>query len=387
MSDLYIKSLDGVRAIAIIIVMTFHAGITHFGWMGVQLFFVLSGFLITGILWKEKNNATPVSFKLKKFWVRRSLRIFPLYWLYLLLVVLVYFLFQVPPAYYDYFGYLITYTFNFTRSSPGWIGDPFYTHLWSLCIEEQFYVFFPFLIFFFPPRFIKYFMVAIIILSPLTRFLLGQYYDSKGLTVPVVADSVYWNTLSHLDAFFMGGVIHVLSLKTYFKKPHVIFSCVAALALLAGVWNFTHSNSGSFFFNDLGYNNGATKNYEHVWHYTILNLVFSSFILLIVSPYSQLKFLRIRSFLESKWMVNIGKVSYGMYVFHWGILYYVYERFFSTESLVMKLALFVPYVLLVYFVAWLSYNLFESRFIKLKDKFFANIPNPKTSFASSNRIP
>ena len=54
MSNSYIKSLDGIRAAAIILVMTFHAGINHFGWMGVQLFFVLSGYLITGILWKEK---------------------------------------------------------------------------------------------------------------------------------------------------------------------------------------------------------------------------------------------------------------------------------------------------------------------------------------------
>ena len=68
----YIKSLDGVRALAIILVMSFHANLNHFGWMGVQLFFVLSGFLITRILLHEKDLPTSSGFKLKKFWTRRS---------------------------------------------------------------------------------------------------------------------------------------------------------------------------------------------------------------------------------------------------------------------------------------------------------------------------
>src|SRR5882757_9932541 len=101
---------------AIILVLSLHTGITHFGWIGVQLFFVLSGFLITGILWKEKSAPTTVLFKLKKFWVRRSLRIFPLYLAYLLVLGLLYLALHVPPNYHEWFPYLVTYTFNFTRS-------------------------------------------------------------------------------------------------------------------------------------------------------------------------------------------------------------------------------------------------------------------------------
>ena len=101
-NDGYIKSLDGVRAIAIILVMTFHAELNHFGWMGVQLFFVLSGYLITSILWKEKFKPETISFRLKKFWVRRSLRIFPLYFGFLFflgilfLSALLFFYFKKP---------------------------------------------------------------------------------------------------------------------------------------------------------------------------------------------------------------------------------------------------------------------------------------------------
>src|SRR5437762_11933724 len=108
MNNGYIRSLDGVRALAIILVMTFHFEITHFGWLGVQLFFVLSGFLITGILWKEKTREAPVSYKLKKFWVRRTLRIFPLYFGYLAVLGLTYVLFHFPSYYPTYIPYLLT---------------------------------------------------------------------------------------------------------------------------------------------------------------------------------------------------------------------------------------------------------------------------------------
>jgi peptidoglycan/LPS O-acetylase OafA/YrhL len=373
----YIKSLDGLRAIAIILVMSFHAELTHFGWFGVQLFFVLSGFLITGILWKEKQNETSLSFKFKKFWVRRSLRIFPLYFGYLLFITLAYILFHFPSYYSNYAPYLFTYTFNYTRSLPQWQGNPLFTHLWSLSIEEQFYLFFPVIVFLCPPKFIKYLMLVIIAVSPVTRFLLGEYYTSKGLSQPVVADAVYWNTLSHLDAFFMGGIIPVLSLDKKIKKPQRIFFIALLIAVVAGLINFIYTDSGSYYFNDLGYNHGQTQLYEHVWNYTVLNLLFSSFILCIVSANSNKVFASIRKVLETNWMVNIGKVSYGMYLFHWAILVYVCNRFFTTENLALKTLLFIPYVIIVYLLATVSFKLYESRFLKLKDSLFSKKKNNK----------
>src|SRR5215210_7231030 len=106
----YIKSLDGVRAVAIVLVMAFHSGIIQFGWMGVQLFFVLSGYLITGILWKEKSRTVSVKTKLKNFWARRSLRIFPLYFGFLLVIALIYLIFHFPGYFPKYAPYLFTYT-------------------------------------------------------------------------------------------------------------------------------------------------------------------------------------------------------------------------------------------------------------------------------------
>ena len=366
----HIKSLDGVRAMAILLVMAFHLELLRFGWLGVQLFFVLSGYLIIGILWKEKFNAQPLSYKFKKFWVRRSLRIFPLYFGFLALMAIGYFLFKLPDSYPEYFPYLITYTFNFGLYLPDAQG-PFFTFLWSLSIEEQIYLVFPLIIFFCKPKFIKYFMLAVIFCSPLIRFLLGEYFKSKGYESGLVSNLVYWNTTSHMDAFFLGGIIPVMSLHTRIKKPGHILIATLVIALAAGLWNFMHNDLSQYYINDLGYHYSLSKNYEHVWHYTLLNLVFASFVLTAVHWDKVQKPSIVRRFLESKWMINIGKVSYGMYVFHWGILLYGFQKLFPTEPMYMKLILFVPYVIVTYYISLLSYNWFESYFMKLKDKLFA----------------
>ena len=76
-------------------------------------------------------------------------------------------------------------------------------------------------------------------------------------------------------------------------------------------------------------------------------------------------------------MVRIGKVSYGMYLFHWAILVYVYNRFFTTENLGLKILVFIPYVFIVYIVAEISFRLYESRFLKLKDSLFTKKQSKK----------
>jgi peptidoglycan/LPS O-acetylase OafA/YrhL len=381
MNDGYIKSLDGVRALAIILVMTFHAGITHFGWMGVQLFFVLSGYLITGILWKEKFKNASLSFKFKKFWVRRSLRIFPLYFGYLIVLGISFVIVNFPSYYTLYAPYLFTYTFNYTRLLSGWQGNPLFTHLWSLSIEEQFYLFFPLVIFFLPAKVVKVFLVAMIFITPVTRFLLGEYYGAR-TTLPVAADAVYWNTLSHLDAFFMGGLIPVLSLNRKIKNASALFIGSLALVIVAGVVNYTTESSAPAYLSDLGYNHDAVGNYAHVWRYSLLNICFASFLLLMTDINRKDGFF-LRRLFENKILVSIGRVSYGMYIFHWLLFVYVFARIASPENILLRVLLFIPYLAAVYFVAALSYRFYEVRFLKLKDKLFTRTSPLPTAVEAS----
>jgi peptidoglycan/LPS O-acetylase OafA/YrhL len=371
----YIKSLDGVRAIAIILVMSFHAELTHFGWVGVQLFFVLSGFLITGILWKEKFKPGSLSFKFKKFWVRRSLRIFPLYYGYILIIGLVYLIWHFPPYFKIYFPYAVSYSINYPLFIIQRPGNPLFHHLWSLSIEEQFYLLFPLILLLCPKRFIKYFLLAVIFISPIIRFLLGEYYKSKGLPDMTVSNAVNFNTLCQLDAFCVGGIIPVLFLDNRVKKPLRILGMFFMIVLAAGLLNYLFSHSGLGYLTDLGYYHYLINNYQHVWQYTCLNLLFASFILVLVSIHSQKSYPRLRSLLESKWMVQIGKVSYGMYVFHWLVWVYLFNNIFKPGSFLLRISLFIPYLVVVYLLAALSYRLYESRFIKLKDRFFPGPSN------------
>ena len=368
----YIKSLDGVRGLAILLVLTFHSGLLHFGWFGVQLFFVLSGYLITGILWKEKTVKEPVSHKLKRFWIRRSLRIFPLYFIYLLGLGLTYLLVHFPSYYPTYAPYLFTYTVNYTRLHEGWQGNPLFTHLWSLSIEEQFYLFFPLLVFFIPARRLKYVLLAVIIITPFTRFLLYEYYAAKASAF-VAADAVYWNTLSHLDAFFLGGMIPVLAPDKKPERAAKVFWACLLLAFLSGLINYLYSNGTANYFTDLGYDHVQTGNYAHVWRYTVLNLLFASLIwLLLQKPEGSFY----RRLFENRILVRIGRVSYGMYILHWAVFVYVFARFYPLAHKWLEVLLFFPYLALVYGLAELSYHFIEARFLLWKEKL---VPKKKPS--------
>jgi peptidoglycan/LPS O-acetylase OafA/YrhL len=366
----YIKSLDGLRAMAILLVLSLHTGVLHFGWIGVQLFFVLSGFLITGILWKEKSREEATWYKFKKFWVRRALRILPLYYGYLLVLGITYLLFHFPDTYRTYMPWLLTYTYNFTRTLQEWTMDPSFAHLWSLAIEEQFYLFFPLILFLAPPKVVKGFMIAVIVLTPVSRFLIGQHYIDQGFRGETLATIVYWNSFSHLDAFFIGGLIPVLSLDRRLKRPWTLLTGCLALALVTGALNYIHHPDHSFYPVDLGFAFGQTTNYVYVWHYTVLNLLFAATILVLVSVHTQDKPSALRRLWENKWLVGIGKVSYGMYIYHWMIWYYLFEGVFKPVGVKWRVPLFIPFVIVVYIVASLSFKYFESFFIRLKDRLY-----------------
>jgi len=360
----YIRSLDGLRGIAILLVMSFHAGLNQFGWMGVQLFFVLSGFLITRILWKEKMTGGSRLLQFRNFWIRRSLRIFPLYFAFLALLGLSYLVVAFPSYLPQYFAYLVTYTVNYTRTADWWIVTPLFTHLWSLSIEEQFYLFFPFIILLAPVRLIRILLVAVIILAPLVRLFLGNYYNSGAHSEYVVADAVYWNTLSHLDAFFMGAILTVFPLPQQGRLPSRLLVAGLLLVIVAGFVNYTYTKDGGNYLASLGYAHGFIAHGEHTWQYTMLNLFFAA---LIYSLTAASSFPRFRRLLEAGWLVEIGKVSYGMYLIHWAVLVYIFNRYLGMLDFRMALLLFIPYVAVVYGLAWLSFHFFESRFIKLKD--------------------
>ena len=202
----HIDSLDGIRGFAILLVVLRHSlgdldiwisSIFEKSWMGVDLFFVLSGFLITGILIDSKH-------KKKYFWnfyVKRALRILPIY----ILVLSVFSLLsifgstQIFRAFYSYQIYFWTYIQNFVMILESWPRSLNYLdHFWSLAIEEQFYLIWPFCVFYCSKKQISILAVFLIVGS----FILRIYTENSNLN--------YMFTLTRMDSILIGSLVALL---------------------------------------------------------------------------------------------------------------------------------------------------------------------------------
>ena len=213
----YLPALDGIRGLAIILVMLYHFSIPfqlsghlnfldglvgtflQVGWVGVDLFFVLSGFLITGILYGTagKDNY------LKNFFVRRFLRIFPLYYLMLFMLIIIIPNFipslasktdQMVDNQVWFWSYLINWRISYLGTFEGIQGG----YMWSLALEEQFYLIWPFFILFFRKNVVPSCFILIIVFACMRVAML-----LKGVS----ATSVYTMTITHLDALLIGSIV------------------------------------------------------------------------------------------------------------------------------------------------------------------------------------
>jgi peptidoglycan/LPS O-acetylase OafA/YrhL len=171
----YLPQLDGLRAVAVACVMAFHFipwvdRYAPLGTMGVRLFFVLSGFLITGILLSWRGR--PLAVATRVFYLRRALRIFPLFYFVLIAAAAL----NIGPVR-DTFGWHAAYLSNFYFYLRGdWHGSV--SHLWSLAVEEQFYLVWPWLILCAPERWLRPVIVATIVAAPLSRLAWPHPMDS-----------------------------------------------------------------------------------------------------------------------------------------------------------------------------------------------------------------
>jgi peptidoglycan/LPS O-acetylase OafA/YrhL len=173
-----IPSLDGLRTISVALVVLSHflplVGIPdkwNLGMLGVKFFFVISGFLITGLLLKEIDKTETVN--LAKFYFRRTLRIFPPYYFYLLMIFIGARYFTELPT--GNFASSVTYTSNY------FVPDTWnLLHTWSLSVEEQFYLIFPFVLLFFGRRKIVWLLGALILLLPFLRLADYSAFSESG---------------------------------------------------------------------------------------------------------------------------------------------------------------------------------------------------------------
>jgi peptidoglycan/LPS O-acetylase OafA/YrhL len=228
--------LDSLRALAVAAVVAHHyrieyggvddLGVIAFG--GVRMFFPLSGFLITGILLRsralcESRHASQGP-AIGCFYVRRALRIFPLYYLVVAVALLV----DLPPAR-AIAPWLWTNTLNIHMARQGW-HEAHFAHFWSLAVEEQLYLAWPWIVAYVRRRWLLPVVVILGLAAPLSR--LAYVWSGYAGTTPL---GTYIGTVSSLDALGAGALLAVLrheSLAHHVPLGHARRAVIPALTML-----------------------------------------------------------------------------------------------------------------------------------------------------------
>lgn len=377
----HVPALDGLRGIAILLVLVHNAG--HFGphpssvlwitalvgaigWVGVQLFFVLSGFLITTKLLATQDAPNYYSV----FFARRILRIFPLYYAALVfgLVVVPLFTHYLRGGSFPDWQQVWLWTFLFNWAHP--LGTPAhgFPHFWSLAVEEQFYLVWPFVVHRLTSKKLARICVAIIAAA----FVIRTVMALSGAT----EDMIYEFTICRMDALAMGALIaawlqspeRARQLQTL--APWMI--PVGLVIALTGALLSRLYTRDTLFTESIGY--------------TFLGIFFSLALLASLLGTNTIN-RRWQQFLSLSALRTIGKYSFAMYVFHFPIQLYG-ERFLPpTEQRtgLLGLEFLVIVGVITYILAFLSYHLFEKHFLKLKSWFTPYESVPQRAPAESVR--
>ncbi len=344
----YLKGINGLRAIASISVVLFHInhslklfGLTNLpsldlAGFGVTIFFSISGFLITILLLKEKDKQT---IGIANFYVRRILRIWPLYFLVLMLSVLTAYLFDL--------GFSVTGLLFYILVSANipFIFDttlPLLGHYWSLGVEEQFYLFWPLII-----------------------------SKSKNILKTVCLFTVTF--------YFFRLLFRLIEIHYGISIPYLIihvtrFDCISIGAIGAILVHQNKTNITKFVFNQITqiiswsvivliafnrFHIASVLDQEIVATITAILIINFSF-----NPKTLIN-------LESRFFNFLGKISFGIYVMHQLVIFY-----FAKTISVFQITGWVKYIIIYFgvltitvFLAYLSYELFEKRFLNLKSKF------------------
>lgn len=357
------RGLDSFRALAFLAVFATHCGLFPPGYLGVQAFFVLSGFLLTPIILAMKDQLSSRNFFLH-FYGRRILRIFPLYYMYMLVVWLVSVVIVhtsiemqgIVPHVGDQMPWALTYTFDFLNASKSFEQTPWFGHLWSLSVEEQFYLIWPGLLFIVSKNHLNKFLLASILMGPVLRLLITIIQQSGTLFFLAERTDlvIYCLPFSHYDAFAIGGYFALY--KTSDKSNVTTLALLYLTILIGYVTQYLATGSIDLF--TLGYSYALHDQY--IWGYSLINLVFAK----VIAQFKDGKFFPV--LFDSSILRYLGKISYGLYVFHLPILALVA---YVNPSLSARGVALVSFGLTI-LVGALSYELFEKRFLGLKTKFF-----------------
>lgn len=391
MQRVYMPQLDGIRFFAFFLVFIHHTKtaslfyptdslpsrvlkfLHDFGWVGVDLFLVLSGFLITTLLLLEHENFGRIS--LRDFYIRRTLRIWPLYYLILIVGFVI---LPLIPIFAESFGsaphtnlinkYLVPYLTFFGNFAVGNYGFPrvwTLAHLWTIGLEEQFYIVWPALLILLLKLKRQSLVIVTLGLFLATSIALRwHYYD-------LIRHPFIWaSTHTRLDPLVLGVFLAIIRRKYPNPSGGIIAfgKFVLGVTLVACIGLVT---------------NVIHQSIHVVWQYTATAIGFT----LIIDSSLAKTGNPLQSFLSQAWLVWLGKLTYGLYMYHLlciqvvrllsvKYIWYIGPILGITSDSTMWIASFLVSLTLTVAVSAFSYTLIESYFLRLKGRFAHIVSRP-----------
>ncbi|MBL4708919.1 MAG: acyltransferase [Flavobacteriales bacterium] len=361
-SKIHFPNLNGLRFIAALLVIIHHIEqykacfdipsyyksipfVGIIGNLGVILFFVLSGFLITYLLLVEKEKVKTI--KIKHFYLRRILRIWPLYMLTLLISLLILPQFDLYKETFNLsielpntFPLYIIMLPNIVLSIYGFI--PFASHTWSIGTEEQFYLLWPLIVKRFQTNYLLVLFILIIIIHMIIRGTLWTL-DSNSEESLIISLNIFWETFS-IHTMAIGGIFAILYkqksilLKILLNKWFFLcITMIASIAILKGQWvSYIHKELYASMFGIIILNLAVNKNYKNILEFKLLN--------------------------------ELGKISYGLYMFH-PVAIFITIYFAKQINSYSNWLIYPICIMISICFSYFSYHYFERFFIKLKSRF------------------
>ncbi|MBR0682471.1 acyltransferase [Roseomonas eburnea] len=373
----YVPEIDALRGLAMTAVVAFHAGILPFGWMGVWVFYVISGFAVTTSWLSQRPAATPY-LAWRDFTLRRARRIWPVYFAYLAVATVWLIATGHTVALAD-LPWLATFSFNMRMilteysDATGWTG---FSHLWTLSIEQQFYLVLPLIMLLGTRRAIVAALVALMLVAPLIRLGAAALALDAGWGPGRAAFAAYAFAPGHFDAFAAGAIIALfrdaIRLRPWIAERVLLLAAAAATlhvgAFLAiglarsgpGIEALRNIVSGIMF----GEGREATAYY--------IPTTAAAAVILAILTGRRWALLPCRS----ATLQAIGRVSYGGYLFHLPVMMMLHSPALGLplRGTGGRILLFLLAMAIVVPLAWASHRWFETRFLKPRPKASGGLP-------------
>jgi peptidoglycan/LPS O-acetylase OafA/YrhL len=359
-----IPQIDGLRAIAILLVLSFHyinnqlvnettkiakffCFATSFGWAGVDLFFVLSGFLIGSILLLNKQKDKYFA----AFYIRRFVRIIPTYYLLIILFLIVGSISIFESNYFIAGNNVIptwSYFFMMQNLYMGVLnnmGNDAMSVTWSIGIEEQFYLIIPFIIYYVKNNWLPFLLVILIVFANIFRF----YYTAPGVWIPA-----YVLPICRMDAISFGILIAWINIQfelnefvsKYFK--YLIFTMFFTISICAYLY---------IKYQDIG-----------IIRNSLFALFFACALIIALSKPSSIY----GKFLANRVLNWIGKISYSLYLFHYlilGIFKVIAENYLVDTKPIFIIYTTTMALIFTFLFSWIVYNYIEKPTVAFGKKF------------------